>query len=259
MILATDQFFNSGWIKNETGLGSVTTNSVGVLTCNTGDAGSRALNTYDFPAFGGDVVKFSVMARLITAPSAGYALVRLESPRGGVTGSNIEIWQTDWRLYETKYTVPEHLGKVNIAINLGAAFNNSHVEFARPKIEFLSGQLGTLRTVASGRIGISSNATVITESTGYKSTNIATMTWNAGVKRIDISLSQKPDFNDGGVQYKPIILISSPYNAVHLNYVTSSIDDSGGFSVTAFDDSGVVFDFATTATLHEFDFEMRSI
>lgn len=247
-ILTIDQFWNpDNWLQTTTGGGAVTVDATkGTVKCKSTVANDRSYVTYNQLLFGGDTVEFEVFARSLSG-DVDTALISINSPFGGATASSAGVWQEDWRLYKVRYTLPTDIPARGMSILLGNVTSTEEIEFARPKLRLINGNVGAARVIACGVFRIDGATGLLTQRSEYQSFGIdlANSAWNATDKSVDFQLSQTIDWNDQGVaRYRPTAQIATAYvTTKNLDFKIGEFDDSGGFKVRAIDyTTGNLFD-----------------
>lgn len=257
-ILTMEQDFAlQPWDQTITGSGSITINSaLQTTTCKNVNTGTdRSYQRYTTLLFGGDRVKFSVLAKLINAGTEVNNLISIQSPVGP-TKNSVEVWQDDWRLYEIEYTVPIEKAYENVCLQIGnGTTTNAEVTFARPKMELLTATVGAARTLAQGVFVTGNNAASITTRPEYQQFGIESMSWDSVGKKIDCILSSPVDFNDQNIgRYRPAAFISDSYSATKgLSWKIGEFDDIGAFAIRAIDvTTGLIYDLGVDGNSYEF-------
>lgn len=257
-ILTMEQDFAlQPWDQTITGGGTIVIDSaLQTTTCkNVSLFTDRSYQRYSTILFGGDRVKFSILAKVLDAGTEINNLISIQAPIGPVKNS-VEVWQDDWRLYEIEYTVPLEKAYENITLQIGnGTTTNAEVTFARPKMELLTATVGASRTLAQGVFTTGANAASITPRANYQQFGIESMTWDGTGKKIDCVLSSPVDFDDQGIgQYRPTSLISDSYSATAgLTWKIGEFDDVGNFAIRAIDvTTGLVYDFGADGNSYEF-------
>lgn len=211
MDIALSEVFTAdgGWQEVVSGTGQISYDDTRRIATCIGSPGDTAYLRHRFLAMPGDHIVAMVDAKSLTH-AEGSVVMGLDMP-AGIVRCAVKI-DSDQRMpYSVEGVVGEGVGPQEVSLILGARSTlPGGGMFMRPRLRILQGGIGTLRTVAAGRVVVGQKGALM-DSTARR-IGVRGAVWRAELGAIVVSLSDLvPDNKDGAAGLVPLLSVNASF------------------------------------------------